>query len=174
MDLNIFLFQKINNFALKNLFFDEIGIFFAKYFEFIFVASLLLILIYNHRKYFSILSLAFLSALLARLGFTEAIRSLFYHPRPFEIIPVNLLVSYGSTPSFPSGHASFYFALGFFIFFQDKKTGTYALASAFLISLARIYVGIHWPFDIIGGFFVGLFSALIVEKFKERHSRKLN
>jgi undecaprenyl-diphosphatase len=173
MDLNLFLFQKINNLVFKNFYLDATAIFFAKYFEFFFVGTLLFLLIFNYRKYFLILWYAFLSGVLSRIVLTEIIRHLYYHPRPFDAIPVNLLVPHESTASFPSGHAAFYFAVAFYLFFKNKKLGAYALISAFLISLGRVYIGIHWPFDIIGGFLVGLVSVFLILKIERRRKEQV-
>ena len=172
MDLNLILFQEINNLAFRNFFLDWTGIFFARYFEFFFVGTLLSLLIFNYRKLFLVLWYAFLSGVLSRLVLTETIRHLYYHPRPFDALQVNLLIPHESTASFPSGHAAFYFAIGFYLFFKNKKIGSYALISAFLISWARVYIGIHWPFDIVAGMIVGLISALVILKFENRRNRK--
>jgi undecaprenyl-diphosphatase len=80
-------------------------------------------------------------------------------------LPINLLISGPNSASFPSGHAAFYSAIAFYILLKDKKLGIFALICAFLISVSRVFVGVHWPIDIVAGFIVGLISALIVDKF---------
>ena len=64
--------------------------------------------------------------------------------------------------SFPSDHAALFFALATGIFFVSKRWGAAAFAYvAFVICLPRIYVGIHYPSDIIAGVLLA-FGAVIL------------
>ncbi len=103
-----------------------------------------------------------------------------FFPRPFDLLSFTPLIGYehlGS--SFPSGHASFLFGMAFFLLLYGITTATPplmirggwgALRSsiffllAFLVSFARVYVGVHWPLDIVGGFFTGLLAACLMRK----------
>ena len=75
---------------------------------------------------------------------------------------VKLLVRCGSGYSFPSSHATNHFAVATFIvltFAQGKKWLNWGLiAWASSIALGQVYVGVHYPIDIIGG---GILGALI-------------
>jgi len=161
--MDAFIFQQINRLALRNLWLDSLGIFFAHYFPYILAIYLFLLLIWNFKKYCSAVILALFSGVLAR-GITELIRFLWVHPRPFVNNHVNLLIEHINSASFPSGHASFFFAISIVLFFYNKKLGTLFFIASFLISGARVYCGIHWPYDILGGFLVGIISGLIVIK----------
>lgn len=101
------------------------------------------------------------AAVLARLVIVNFIRLILPRLRPFVENNVNLLLSSGES-SFPSGHAAFYFAIATVVFFHNKKAGIAFLAVAFLISLARVFVGIHWPSDILAGAAVGIFSGWLI------------
>ena len=46
----------------------------------------------------------------------------------------------------------------------NKKLGKWSLGMALLIGLGRIFVGIHWPLDIIAGAAIGLGSAFLIRK----------
>lgn len=66
------------------------------------------------------------------------------------------------TPSFPSGHAAFYFALAFAVYLYHKKAGAFFLTGAALISISRVAGGIHYPSDILAGAILGYFTAIFV------------
>lgn len=109
------------------------------------------------------------SATAARFVIVEAIRYFIYSPRPFAALEnVNQLIAHDPTSSLPSGHATFFFALAFGAYSLNKKTGAWLLVLASLTGFARIYVGIHWPLDIIAGALVGWATALIVPRFSKK------
>jgi len=166
--MDLYLFNLINQFAGKWICLDALGIFFAKYFEYVLLLSLLLFLAVGFRKYWKMIIQAFISAVLARLVIVSFIRLLWSRSRPFIENNVNLLIDYPVKPSFPSGHAAFYFALSTIIFLYNKKIGILFFIASFLICLTRIFVGIHWPSDILAGAIIGILSALLIKKASEK------
>ena len=164
MNLDILIFQQINGLAGKWVYLDALGIFFAKYFEYALVMFALLLLRKNLRLMFG----AFFAAVLARFGIVELIRLFWSRVRPFIENNVNLLIERTSEPSFPSGHAAFYFGLSTIVYFYNKKAGTIFFIASFLISISRVFVGIHWPSDILGGAIVGIFSGWLIIKISRR------
>lgn len=62
--------------------------------------------------------------------------------------------------SFPSGHSAGSFAAAWALFRSAKKRwGVPALVLAALISLSRLYVGVHYPTDVIGGVIIGILAG---------------
>ena len=92
--------------------------------------------------------------------------------RPLHEKGLHFLLPYGLVPtkleswsSFPSDHAVLYYALSTGIFFISKKAGTIAVAyTTLFIALPRIYLGIHYPTDIIAGALLGIIIALLCNK----------
>lgn len=84
-------------------------------------------------------------------------------PRPCAALPhVHLLVSCGSGFSFPSSHAVNNFAGAIVLaYFQPKWWWSFT-AFAVTISFSRIYVGVHYPADVVAGALVGLACGGIV------------
>ncbi len=89
---------------------------------------------------------------------------LVFRPRPYvALMGVHLIVPEPLTPyAFPSGHSSAAFALGFTMLLVDLPFGLLLLACACAVAVARVYVGVHYPMDVLAGVFVGLFWALVM------------
>ena len=83
--------------------------------------------------------------------------------RPYELIPgLQCIVPLAKDYSFPSGHATNSLACAWVLFRKaPKKYGVPALILAILISLSRLYVGIHYPTDVLGGVVIGICSAVL-------------
>ncbi len=165
--MDLYLFQQINQFALKWFWLDVLGIFFARYLGYILIFCLFLFLILKIRKYWSMFLQAFISAAFTRFVIVGLIRWIWPRPRPFIENNVNLLLTHNS-PAFPSGHAAFFFALSTVVYFYNKKFGVLFFLASFLICLARVFVGIHWPSDILAGMAVGIFSGWLIHKIAKK------
>ena len=164
MNLDFYLFGQINRFAGKYFWLDTLTIFFAQYFEYVFIFLLILFLARNFREYIYMIVEAFFAAILAKEIFVDIIRQLWPKVRPFVEKQIYLLIQHPVTASFPSAHAAFYFAIATTIYFYHKKAGLVFLISALLISIARVFSGVHWLSDILVGSLIGVFSAFIVRK----------
>lgn len=162
--MDLFLFRQLNDFAGKWPCLDDLGIFLAKYFEYFLIAFLLLFLLLRFRKYWKMVVLSFVSAVLARLVIVNIIRWIWIRPRPFVENTVNLLLNYADKPSFPSGHAAFYFAIATVVFYKDQFIGTLFFVATILICLARIFVGVHWPSDILVGALIGILCGWVIKE----------
>lgn len=83
--------------------------------------------------------------------------------RPYELINgLECLVGVQKDFSFPSGHTTNSIACAWVLFRRaPKKWGVPALVMAVLISLSRLYVGVHYPTDVIGGAIIGLCCACL-------------
>ena len=81
--------------------------------------------------------------------------------RPYDLYQdLELIIGKQKDFSFPSGHATNSFACAWVIFrLAPKKYGVPALVLAILIALSRLYVGVHYPTDILAGAAIGILSA---------------
>ena len=168
--MDYFLFQQINNLAEQWEYLDVISIFFAKYSGYVLILALLLFSARNYKKYWPIVAMAFSAAIVSRFVIAEIIRFFWPRLRPFVENQANLIISQSSAePSFPSGHASFYFTISAVVYFYNKKLGIIFFAVSVFMGLARIFVGVHWPSDILAGALIGVFSGwLTVRIIKNR------
>lgn len=76
--------------------------------------------------------------------------------------------------SFPSDHAALFFALAVGLYLADRRFGIFALAwSAIVICLPRIYLGFHYPSDIVAGAILGTVIAVAVSALRVPDKRQL-
>jgi len=169
--MDFYLFNFLNQWAGQWLCLDGLAIFLAKYLGYFLVLLLIAWLIWDfffkkerYKRTTKVISLSLGAALFSRLVITELIRWLYYRPRPFVISQVNQLISHSPSGSFPSGHAAFFFALATVIFLNNKKAGFLFFSASFLIGLARIFVGLHYPSDILAGALIGIFFGWLTNK----------
>lgn len=164
MSIDFSIFQFINQFAGRWPILDNLAIFFANYLGYILVLS---IFIFFWKKW-KIIAQSFLAGIISRFGITEIIRFFWERSRPFVENNVNLIISHDATGSFPSGHAAFYFAIATVVYFYNKKLGILFFIASFLMGVSRVFVGVHWPLDIVAGAVVGIFSGWIIVKLSKR------
>ncbi len=163
--MDYYLFELINGLVGRWQGLDFLGVFLSDYLGYFLITALLLLFFLRFHKFWRAVVGSLLSALLARLVLTNIIYWLWARPRPFEAIEgVKTLLEDPGNASFPSGHAAFYFAIAFFLLYKNKNAGTLFFAGALLMGLARVFAGVHWPSDILGGMVVAGIAAVIIKK----------
>lgn len=100
------------------------------------------------------------------LSIAGILSALFYHPRPFsDGIALNYL-NHLPDSSFPSDHATLLFALSWSFSLRlpplVPRLWLALFSVAIVVSYSRVALGVHYPADILGAFFVGWFSASIL------------
>lgn len=106
-----------------------------------------------------------------------ALKNIVARTRPYEVISgLILLVEKQSDFSFPSGHACASFAASMvYCKMLPKKYGVPAVVLAALVAFSRLYVGVHYPSDVIAGILVGMLSAWFARKVvKQLEDKKEN
>ncbi|MGW1026206.1 phosphatase PAP2 family protein [Streptomyces sp. NPDC002577] len=91
------------------------------------------------------------------------IRGFVERPRPFvDHDGLAVLVDGKNDFSFVSDHATLAMAMGVGLFVANRKIGVAGIALAVLEGFCRVYMGVHYPTDVIGGFALGTAVALLL------------
>ena len=172
MNLNFTVFNVIHAWSGHSVLADSAAIFFAEYLPYFLVLGFLTLVFRQSgaRRKFYLFAEGSLAVILGRGIITEVIRFFYHVGRPFTVLGFSPLIS-ESGWSFPSGHMAWFFALVVVIWFANRKWGIWYFVLSAVMGVARIYAGVHWPLDILGGIVVGVVSGYFVH-WLFRDSRK--
>lgn len=105
------------------------------------------------------------------LAVNQALLQFVQRIRPYDVGVTQLLVAPSPDPSFPSDHATAAFAIAFTMMAFGHRGKWLYLIGAMLISLSRVYLGMHYVSDIAGGVATGIVAVGFVRQFYQRNSR---
>jgi undecaprenyl-diphosphatase len=105
-----------------------------------------------------------LGAAALALVVNQVIHAIWDRPRPYEDHTISHPWSSSTDASFPSDHASASIAIAVAVFMFDRLVGGLFLVAAALITIGRIFVGAHYPSDVLASVVVGVASAIVVVK----------
>ncbi|MFN3562192.1 MAG: phosphatase PAP2 family protein [Chloroherpetonaceae bacterium] len=168
--LDVALFRAVNDQTGVALF-DAFFIFLTKFNQSWWIAALAAIFIFVRRKWegITVLLLCIVAIAIADQTASHFFKPLIQRTRPcFELADVHLLINQPRSFSFASSHAANTAAVATVLFFffarsrvLDKVFVWTMSVYAFLVGLSRIYVGVHYPSDVLGGFAIGILSGAI-------------
>lgn len=162
MELNKQILLVFNGWAGKNSLLDNFMIFCASYLVYIVFAITVACVIFWAYKRDWKQAIYFFATLVVTYVFLQLMVLLNFDHRPFMDYHLTQLVAHASGKSFPSDHTTVTagIAFGLLFFTRFKKLGWTVLGAAALIGFARIFVGIHYPLDILGGLVTGLLGGI--------------
>lgn len=114
-------------------------------------------------------------AVIPALALNYVVGLVFFHPRPFMVGLGHTYLAHLPEASFPSDHATFMWTIAFGLLYWSptRKSGWIALLLAAATSWARIFLGVHFPFDIAGSMVVALFSVAALTPFRTVTARRI-
>lgn len=166
-ELNRSLFLWINAIPTSPGWIISLAVFFAR--ELIAIVPLLIVALWlwgaeGHVGAQRMLVIKTAIALLCAVVISWCMGNLFPHPRPFVIGLGHQYLQHSPDNSFPSNHgtAIFTFALAF-LFWHRRWSGAVLIIIGLAIAWSRVYLGVHWPMDMVGGFLVAAIACLITQ-----------
>jgi O-acetyl-ADP-ribose deacetylase (regulator of RNase III)/membrane-associated phospholipid phosphatase len=158
LDKNIFFFI---NTSLANPVTDHLMPFFTSDLHLkIFYAACIIGILWkgDNRLRFAIIFSAICLAFSDQIS-SHFLKPLFARPRPCHVFEVHLLVGCGGGKSMPSSHAANLFGQAVLFWKIAPKSAKYLFPLAVVVALSRVFVGVHYPFDILVGTAVGVISG---------------
>ncbi|PFV83693.1 undecaprenyl-diphosphatase [Bacillus sp. AFS059628] len=157
---NIDSFRAINDLGKHYSFLNSTMIFLAEYMVYILALIILAYWFTGPRKSRMMVIQAMVAFVIAEvIGKIAGKFHLNY--QPFAVLPdVNKLVDHAVDNSFPSDHTILFFSICFSFWLVRKKTGWLWFILAFCVAISRIWVGVHYPFDVAIGALIGCVSAV--------------
>ena len=84
---------------------------------------------------------------------SQCISHVYYHPRPFVMEVGRTLIYHAPNGSFPSDHMLIFSSIAFsYLFSAQRQLGLSLLVMAWLVAWSRVYLGVHFPLDMLGAF----------------------
>ena len=167
---DIFIFHLINGKG-QNSFFDWFMPFMTDLNNFIYVLPALALWILWKERKGGVVFVVFVGILLtltdlfSSFGLKEWVGRI----RPCYVLEnVHLLTDCNTSYSFPSSHAVNIFAAAFFLSQPLKRLSPLLYVIAGVVGYSRVYIGIHYPLDVIGGAAIGLLIAWPMRWLKDR------
>jgi undecaprenyl-diphosphatase len=151
-------FHLINK-SLRNPVFDLLMPFVTNKWNFALPAAVLVgyVLLFRPKRD-RIIALSVIAVILLADETSQLLKDLFQRTRPFHPLrDTTRVVSF----SFPSNHASNMFALAVFLSYNYTRLGLLCFSAAALVGYSRVYVGSHYPFDVLGGALLGVLIGLV-------------
>lgn len=170
MDNNTNLFFLIFNLSRRFAVLDQLMIFAAVYV--IYLAALLTILLTlkggTKEKKASLLIILGMPIAFLLVNLIHLIVS---KPRPFVVFNLSPLMTEPTYYSFPSIHTTIMAVIAFSYTYFKSRWSVLFLPLMLWVGVSRIFVGVHYPLDILGGITVGIlaiFISLMIKKFLGR------
>lgn len=163
--LNYALFSQIFTLGGKSWVADNLMILGAEYIVYLTFLLIVIFFITGGSKERKAAVLTLFSVVLAII-LVKVLHILYFEPRPFVTYPITPLVKHIADAAFPSEHTTIMAIVAFsFAFYRSRKALLLVLLAVW-VGLSRIYIGVHYPLDILGGFIMGFIATGIIWQIK--------
>lgn len=161
-------FRLINDLAGRTAWLDRVLVLVAQYGPLLFAAALAWLWVAQRegpqRDRDRLAAGRALAAAALALAAGQVITWVYPRPRPFMTHPVRLLIPPSTDPSFPSDHALAAFAIAGALAWSHRRLGVGLVLLGGLLSFARVFVGTHYPLDVLTGAVIGWAVGGLIRK----------
>lgn len=166
MSIDYSLFTAINGLAGRSGALDAFMIDVAKYAPEVYALALAALWLTFKQKNQRGALLAAISALIA-LGLGQIVGAIFPRERPYLAHQVALLITHSPDTSFPSDHTTLAFAVAVAVWKFNWRAGITLALFGVLVAFARVFVGAHYPGDVVGGAVLGAITSILIVRLSE-------
>lgn len=160
-EINIELFRMFNDLGKEIIFLNPIMIFFAKYMKYFLLFGIIMYW-FTRKRENRIMIISSMFAFVVAEVFGAIAGAIHSNNQPFaELSNVNQLIGHAIDNSFPSDHAIEFFSICITFLLFKKNLRYVWLAIAILVSISRVWVGVHYPADILVGAILGIIGAAL-------------
>lgn len=166
--LNHSLFLRINGEIGTPTWVVGTAIVIGDYFVYLIPALLLVFWLWGNEARRNLAIKAFLVAMLG-VGMNQIIPLFWQHPRPFMVGLGHTWIPHAADSSFPSDHLTVFAGIGLTLLFDGALwLGLATLLAGGCIAWARVFLGVHFPLDMLGAVGIAACSYLLVSPFWRR------
>ncbi|RJS59019.1 undecaprenyl-diphosphatase [Bacillus sp. PK3_68] len=152
-------FKFINDQVQRYQLLDNIMIFFAEYVQYAFGLLIIMLWLLN-KSNFRIIAFQAMFAFALGFSINRLIEVFIYRDRPFISHNIIQLVDHSANSSFPSDHATSAIVIAVTLWLSSYRFKHIWFALAVGVAFSRVWVGVHYPLDVMAGFINGLLIAL--------------
>lgn len=167
MTQNQEIFLQIFSLSNQNVFLDALMIFGAVYLIWVTAILVIFLGIFCKEKEHKALFLSILGAVISEI-LIFLIHLFIFEPRPYIALSINPLINVTNPAAFPSVHTTLMAVPAFAYLFVKSKWTPLFMFFLIWVAISRIFVGVHYPFDILGGILVGWTSIFLSSKFLKK------
>ncbi|GIN86766.1 undecaprenyl-diphosphatase [Heyndrickxia sporothermodurans] len=160
--MNHIIFKLINQHSRRCSPIDLLMIFISKKIRYVYI-FVLIFMWFRNDSYKKVSCHAVISSGIT-LFIHLIIKVFYFKPRPFVKHRVGLLIPSKMDSSFPSKHTMLVFAISTSIFLYNRVLGSIMSILSVLTGFSRIWVGHHYPSDIIGSAFIASVTSIVLNK----------
>lgn len=163
-------FRFINQFSGRVLPIDLLMIFISNKIRYLFI--FVLILMWIRKGHYRLLAITSIYSAGLSLIIYFLIKLFYFKPRPFINHRVGILIPSKVDSTFPSKHTMLVFAVSTAIYLQERMLGLVMLLLSGLTGLSRVWLGHHYPFDILGSAFIASMTSALINLIKRKSEER--
>lgn len=161
-EINITLFRMVNDLGKEHTYLNSVFSFIAEYLV-VFLALSVLFSWFTRNRENRIMIISATITFIFSIIIGKVLGLFYSNYQPFvELTGVNLLIEKEVDNSFPSDHTILFFSYCFSFWLFKRGVWSLSLLVATLVGISRIWVGVHYPFDVLTSIIISFTIAYLI------------